>query len=43
MSMMCKNEACKAQKGMCGHEKMMMGILLLCAAGAVAHWCLHLV
>lgn len=29
MAMMCPLEGCKAKLGMCGHEKMMLGIVIL--------------
>jgi hypothetical protein len=31
---MCSLQVCKAQTGMCGHEKAMLGIAVLLAAGA---------
>jgi hypothetical protein len=34
MSLMCSLQVCKAQTGMCGHEKAMLGIAVLLAAGA---------
>jgi hypothetical protein len=34
MSFMCSFQVCKAQPGMCGHEKVMLGIAVLLAAGA---------
>lgn len=38
MSMMCKmNSSCKTTPSMCIHEKMMLGIVLLSAAG-LATW-----
>jgi hypothetical protein len=33
MSVMCSLAACKAQEGLCGHEKVMFGIALLAAVG----------
>lgn len=37
MSMMCKmNERCETTPGMCMHEKMMLGVVVLVAAGAAA-------
>lgn len=37
MSMMCKmNGSCGATPGMCIHEKMMLGLVVLVAAGAAA-------
>ncbi len=37
MSLMCSMQVCKAQSGMCGHEKAMFGIAVLLAAGAGAY------
>ena len=37
MSLMCALQVCKAQPGMCGHEKAMLGIAVLLAAGAGAY------
>lgn len=43
MSMMCKlSNQCCAAKGMCVHEKMMMGAGLLMALAAAGHFWLHL-
>ncbi len=37
MSMMCKmNGKCEATHGMCVHEKMMLGMVVLIAAGGAA-------
>ena len=33
MSVMCSLAACKAQQGMCGHEKVMFSVALLAAVG----------
>ena len=33
MSVMCSLAVCKAQEGMCGHEKVMLSIALLAAVG----------
>jgi hypothetical protein len=39
MSMMCKmNGSCEAAEGMCIHEKMMLGMVVLAAAGGAAFW-----
>jgi hypothetical protein len=39
MSMMCKmNSSCKSTTGMCIHEKMMLGVVVLAAVGAAAFW-----
>ncbi len=35
MAMMCPLEGCKAKHGMCGHEKMMVGIVILMVVGFV--------
>ncbi len=42
MSLMCKMDSCVAKKGMCVHEKMMMGIVILGGLAAAGHWALHL-
>ena len=41
MSVMCSKETCKAKPGMCVHEKMMLGMMLLIGAGAAGHWMFH--
>ncbi len=33
MSMMCSIAACKAKAGMCTHEKIMAGVIVLAAVG----------
>ncbi len=33
MSIMCSLATCKAQEGMCGHEKMLLSVALLVAVG----------
>ncbi len=39
MSMMCKlGSGCHSHKGTCGHEKMMIGVLLLVAIGGLVFW-----
>lgn len=38
MSVMCSLAACKAQQGLCGHEKVMFGLALLAAVGAGAYF-----
>ncbi len=35
MAMMCAMEGCKAKHGMCGHEKMMVGIVVLAVVTVV--------
>lgn len=43
MSLMCKmNEQCIAKKELCIHEKMMLGMMMLAATAAIAHWVLRL-
>ena len=43
MSLMCSMSGeCKSKKGMCGHEKMMLGIVVMGILGGVSHWGLHL-
>lgn len=41
MSVMCSVESCKARSGMCIHEKMMVGMLVLLVGGAAGHWMFH--
>ncbi len=43
MSAMCSIDGCKAKKGLCMHEKMMLLIGVLSMAAAGAHWGLHLI
>ncbi|HEX8750601.1 MAG TPA: hypothetical protein VF732_05750 [Nitrospira sp.] len=38
MSLMCSLAACKAQAGMCGHEKAMLSIALLAVIGIGAYF-----
>ena len=38
MSVMCSLAVCKAQVGMCGHEKVMLSITLLAAFGVGAYF-----
>jgi hypothetical protein len=38
MSVMCSLAVCKAQEGMCGHEKVMFGVALLAAIGFGAYF-----
>jgi len=40
MSMMRSKDGCSAKKGMCGHEKMMLGMMIVMAFGAVGHFAL---
>lgn len=42
MSVMCKmSDQCCATKGMCAHEKMMMVVVIMLAAGVIGHWVLN--
>jgi hypothetical protein len=38
MSVMCSLAICKAQQGMCGHEKAMLSVALLAAVGLGAYF-----
>jgi len=38
MSVMCSLAACKAQTGMCGHEKAMLSVAVLAAIGLGAYF-----
>ncbi len=39
MSLMCKmNGSCEAAHGMCVHEKMMLAMVVLAAAGGAGYW-----
>jgi hypothetical protein len=38
MSVMCSLAVCKAQAGMCGHEKAMLGVAMLAAVGLGAYF-----
>lgn len=38
MAVMCSLAACKAQAGMCGHEKAMLSIAVLAAIGIGAYF-----
>lgn len=41
MSMMCKmNGCCESKHGMCVHEKMMLGMVVLVAIGVATFWLL---
>ncbi|MDO9214716.1 MAG: hypothetical protein Q8Q54_15515 [Methylococcales bacterium] len=43
MSVMCKmKDSCSAKKGLCIHEKMMLGIMMVGVLAAIAHWVLKL-
>ena len=38
MSLMCNKESCKVKRGMCGHEKMMLGIMALAIVSSLVYW-----
>ena len=38
MSIMCSLAVCKAQQGMCGHEKVMLGVAVLSVIGIGAYF-----
>ena len=38
MSVMCSLAVCKAQEGMCGHEKVMLSVAMLTAIGLGAYF-----
>ena len=38
MSLMCSLAVCKAQAGMCGHEKAMLSVALIAAVGLGAYF-----
>ena len=38
MSFMCSLAVCKAQEGMCGHEKVMLSVAMLVAIGLGAYF-----
>lgn len=40
MSVMCSLAACKAQEGLCGHEKVMFGVAFLAAVGLSVYFML---
>lgn len=42
MSVMCKIDGkCSAEKGLCIHEKMMLGMVMVGVLVVIAHWVLH--
>jgi|GEM_PF-381950 len=43
MAKMCPLSGCHATKGLCIHDKMMMGMGAMMFFAAVAHWGLHLI
>lgn len=38
MSVMCSLAVCKAQQGLCGHEKVMLSVALIAAIGFGAYF-----
>lgn len=39
MSMMCKaGSHCAARKGLCGHERMMIGMMLIAGIAGLIYW-----
>ncbi len=38
MSMMCSMNQCSREHGMCGHEKMMLVIMVMLMIGGAAYW-----
>lgn len=43
MSKMCKlNGECTSHKGLCVHEKMMIGVMVMVVVGLAGHFLLHL-
>lgn len=43
MSVMCKLDGkCSTEKGLCIHEKMMLGMMIVGVLVAIAHWVLKL-
>lgn len=38
MALMCSLQSCVAKPGMCGHEKVMFGIVGLVVAGLGVYW-----
>lgn len=42
MAAMCPMDGCKMSKGLCVHEKLMLGMGGLAMLMAAAHWGLHL-
>ena len=40
MSMMCSMQGCTQKHGMCGHEKMMIVMMVMAMVGGAAYWIL---
>jgi hypothetical protein len=43
MAAMCPIDGCKAKKGLCIHDKLMIAMAVMFAGYAGAHWALHLI
>lgn len=43
MATICPIDGCRAKKGLCIHDKLMIAMGALFAAFAVAHWGLHVI
>ena len=43
MAKMCPLDGCKAKKGLCIHDKLMIVMGMMGLVGVVAHWGLHLI
>ncbi len=41
MALMCSKTACQARRGMCIHEKAMVGMMLIIIFGLAGHWLFH--
>lgn len=42
MATMCPLDGCKRKKGLCGHDKMMIGVAAMIGLLAIGHWGLGL-
>ena len=42
MATMCPKSGCKAKRGLCGHDKMMLVMAAMLAIFVGGHWGLHL-
>ncbi len=40
MSVMCSMKECATHRGMCGHEMMMLVVMVMLVVGGVAYWVL---
>jgi hypothetical protein len=39
--MMCQMEGCRSKKGLCGHEKGMLVMMMVLAGFSAGHWMFH--